>query len=153
MNNHHTINSKIFSRDFIFANSIKRHICDVRNSRLGHDIRISVNNRVILPFREGFNFTKLRMRSFAKIKTLAKNSEFTVYDNLIDCCNDFISSSSSCCRSSSSINVTVQLSLYMLVSSAGRFHPCIRTVARHIVLFTWAHVFWWKAKYLRTYAT
>ena len=54
--------------------NIKRHICDVRNSRLGHDIPISVNDRVILPFRECFNITKLR-----KNKTLAKISEFTVY--------------------------------------------------------------------------
>ena len=53
----HTIYTKLlyigkFSKEFYFANSIKRHICDVRNSRLGHDIRIciSVNDRVILPF-------------------------------------------------------------------------------------------------------
>ena len=41
-----------------------------------HDIRILVNERVILLFREGFNFTKLRM--FRENKTLAKIFEFTV---------------------------------------------------------------------------
>ena len=60
-----------FRKNLIFANSIKRHICDVKTSRLGHDIPISVNDRVILTFREGFNFTKLRM-CFAKIKSSRK---------------------------------------------------------------------------------
>ena len=62
-----------FRENFIFANSVKRHICDVKNSRLRHDIPISVNDRVISPFREDFVFTKLREN-----KTLAKISEFTV---------------------------------------------------------------------------
>ena len=48
-----------FRENFSFANSIKRYICDVTNSRFRHDIPISVNDRVILTFREGFNFTKL----------------------------------------------------------------------------------------------
>ena len=48
-----------FCQNFIFPKSVKRHICDVKNSRLGHGIPISVNNRVISPFREGFIFTKL----------------------------------------------------------------------------------------------
>ena len=50
-----------FWENFIFENSIKRHICNIKNSRLGHDIPISVNDRVILPFHEGFNFKKLRI--------------------------------------------------------------------------------------------
>ena len=37
----------------IFAKSIKRHICHVKKSRLGHDLPTSVNDRVI-------NFTILR---------------------------------------------------------------------------------------------
>ena len=49
-----------FRYNFIFANSVKRHICDVKNSRKGPDLPTSVNDRVILPFREGFIFTKLR---------------------------------------------------------------------------------------------
>ena len=48
-----------FRENFIFANSIKRHISDVQNSRLRQDLPISINDRVILPFREGFIFTKL----------------------------------------------------------------------------------------------
>ena len=67
-----------FRENLIFASSIKRHICEVRNSRLGHDIPISGNGRVILPFREGFNFTKLAYAKFRENKTLAKISEFTV---------------------------------------------------------------------------
>ena len=50
-----------FRENFIFANSIKRHISDERNSRLRQDLPISINDRVILPFREGFIFTKLRI--------------------------------------------------------------------------------------------
>ena len=53
-----------FFENFIFANSFKRHISDVKKSRLSQDIPISINDRVILPFLEGFIFTKLR--SFAK---------------------------------------------------------------------------------------
>ena len=52
--------SGYFRENFIFANSVKRHICDVRNSRLGHSLPLSVNGRVISPFREDFIFTKLR---------------------------------------------------------------------------------------------
>ena len=65
--------SGIFREKFIFANRVKRHICDVKYSRLGHDIPISLNDRVISPFRKGFIFTKLREN-----KTLAKISKFTV---------------------------------------------------------------------------
>ena len=65
--------------NFIFANGIKRHICDVENSRLRHDLHISVKDRVISPFHEGFiwrNFAygkfhenkNLDMQSFTKIK-------------------------------------------------------------------------------------
>ena len=78
----YTVNSDFFAifAIFLFANSIKRHLCDVRNSRLGHDIRISVNGRAILPIREGFNFRKLAYAKFRENKTLAKISEFTVWD-------------------------------------------------------------------------
>ena len=50
-----------FREDFIFANNVKRHTCDVKTSRLGHGLLISVNERVISPFREDFIFTKLRI--------------------------------------------------------------------------------------------
>ena len=49
-----------FRENFIFANSVKRHICDAQTSRLRHDLLISVNDRVILSFHEGLTFTKLR---------------------------------------------------------------------------------------------
>ena len=50
-----------FRENFIFANSFKRHISDVKNSRIRQDLPISINDRVISPFREGFIFTKLRI--------------------------------------------------------------------------------------------
>ena len=50
-----------FRENFIFVNSIKRHIGDVKNSRLRHVIPISINDRVILPFREDIIFAKLRI--------------------------------------------------------------------------------------------
>ena len=49
-----------FRENFIFANSIIRHISDVKKSRLRQDLSISIKGRVILPFREGFIFTQLR---------------------------------------------------------------------------------------------
>ena len=45
-----------FRENLIFANSVKRHTCDAQTSRLRHDTPISVNDRVILLFCEGFNF-------------------------------------------------------------------------------------------------
>ena len=64
-----TVNSEIF------AKSIKRHICDVQTSQLRHDLPLSVNDRVILLFREGLIFTKLRICEVSRNKTLAKTSE------------------------------------------------------------------------------
>ena len=52
-----TVNSEIFA-SFILAKSIKSHIWNIKNSRLGRDLAILVEDRVILPFQEGF-FTKL----------------------------------------------------------------------------------------------
>ena len=60
-------------------NSIKRHISDVKKPRLRQYLPRSINDRVILPFREGFNFTKLREN-----KVLAKISEFTVLHEYVD---------------------------------------------------------------------
>ena len=50
-----------FRVNFILANSVKRHICDVQNSRPKHDLHISVNDRVISPYCESFILTKLRI--------------------------------------------------------------------------------------------
>ena len=76
---YNTVDSEIFARILFFDNCIKRLISDVKNSLLRQDLPTSINDRVILPFREGFIFTKLR--SYAKFrenKVLAKISEFTV---------------------------------------------------------------------------
>ena len=53
-----------------------RHICDIKNSQLGHDLPISVNDRIIFPF--GKNYAK-----FHENKTLTKISEFTVTINCL----------------------------------------------------------------------
>ena len=51
---------------FIFANSVEGHICDVKKSRLEHDLPTSVNDRAISPFR---NFARvLFSRNFAVAK-------------------------------------------------------------------------------------
>ena len=51
----------IFRENFIFANSVKRDFCGVKISRLWYDVPISVNDRVISPFRADSIFTKLRI--------------------------------------------------------------------------------------------
>ena len=68
----------IFREIVIFVNCVKRHICEVKNSRLGHDLPISVNDKVIQPFREDFIFTKLRIREVLRKTNLAKISEFSL---------------------------------------------------------------------------
>ena len=52
----YTVNSE-FWWIFFFVNSLKRHICQAKNSRWGHDLPTSVNDSdfVILG---GFNFHK-----------------------------------------------------------------------------------------------
>ena len=49
-----------FRENFIFASSIKRlYLSDVKNSRLKQGLPISINDRVILPFREVYIFTHI----------------------------------------------------------------------------------------------
>ena len=50
-----------FSDNFIFANSIKRPICNVKKLQLAPDLPISVNTRVFSLFLKGFIFTKLHI--------------------------------------------------------------------------------------------
>ena len=66
-----------FRDKFIFANSIKRHISGVDNSRLRQDLPISINERVVLPFREGFIFTKLRICEVSR--DLSPRENFRIY--------------------------------------------------------------------------
>ena len=55
-----TVDSTIFAR-ILFSRIALKHFSDVKNSRLRQDLAISINDRVILPFREGFIFMKLRI--------------------------------------------------------------------------------------------
>ena len=68
-----------FHENCIFANCIKRHISDVKHSRLRQDLPISINDREILSFREGFIFTKLRetksSRKFPNLQYLKYNRQ------------------------------------------------------------------------------
>ena len=70
-----------FRENFIFANSVERHICDVKNSRLKHalNIHVSVNHRVISPFREGLLSRSFAYAKYRENKTLVKISDITVY--------------------------------------------------------------------------
>ena len=68
-----------FPENIIFANSIKRYIYNVKNLRLGLDLHISVNDRVILQFCEGFIFMKLGICEVMQNKTLPKISNLHYY--------------------------------------------------------------------------
>ena len=61
-----------FRENFIFANSIKRHICDGQSLQLRHDLHISVNDSDFA-ISHGFYFHETsHMRSFVKIKSSRK---------------------------------------------------------------------------------
>ena len=66
-----------FRENFIFVNSVKLHICDVKHLQLGHD-PISVNDILISPFREDFISRNFAFAKFRGNKPLAKILEFTV---------------------------------------------------------------------------
>ena len=57
------------------------HVHDVKNSRFGHDIHItiSVNDRVILTF----SIVLISYAKFRENKTLAKIFEFTVFNTIL----------------------------------------------------------------------
>ena len=80
-----------FSENFIFANSVKRHICDIKNSRLRHDLppSINLNDRVISPFHEGLFSQNFAYAKFHEIKTIVKISKFTVNNGLKTCSTTF----------------------------------------------------------------
>ena len=64
-----------FRENFIFANSVKRHICDVYNSGLRHDLPISVNDRMIPSFREDFIVTKLRKCEISRFTVIHQSEK------------------------------------------------------------------------------
>ena len=66
-----------FREDFIFANSIS----DVKKSRLRQILPTSMNDRVILPFREGFIFTKLRICEVSRKLSPREISEYMYTSN------------------------------------------------------------------------
>ena len=66
-----------FRENFIFANSAKRHICDVKKSRTGQDLPISVNDRVISSICKGLIFTKLRICEVSR--KLNSRENFRIY--------------------------------------------------------------------------
>ena len=67
-----------FRDNFIFANNVKWHICEVKNLRLGYDQPTSVKDREISPFREVLFSWNFAYAKFRENKTLMKISEFTV---------------------------------------------------------------------------
>ena len=48
-------------KNFILVKSVERHICDVINSWLQHNLPTSIHDRAISPFREDFIFRKLHI--------------------------------------------------------------------------------------------
>ena len=53
----------------MFANSVKRDICDVKNSRLGYDLPRSINDRMISTFRKDFILRKIKLsRKFRNLQ-------------------------------------------------------------------------------------
>ena len=73
-----TVNLEIFARILFSAKSVKRHICDVKISRLGHNLPISVNDRVIwllqkVLFLRNFSHAKFREN---KIPTKFPNLQY-----------------------------------------------------------------------------
>ena len=70
-----SVNSEIFARIF-FAKSVRRHICDIKNSLLEHDIS---KHWADFAISRGFLFSRNFADSkFRENKTIAKISEFTV---------------------------------------------------------------------------
>ena len=65
--------------NLIFTNNIERHICDVKKSRTGHDLPISVNDRVISPIHKALIFTKLRICEV--LQKLNSHKNFQIYSS------------------------------------------------------------------------
>ena len=68
----HTVNLEIFAR-ILFSGIALKNACNVKHLRLGHDLLILVNDRVISPIREDF-FHEISHAKFRENKTLPKFS-------------------------------------------------------------------------------
>ena len=80
----HILSIRKFLRESYFRE--KRHICGVKNSQLGHDVPISVNDRVFSPrilFSRNLAYVKFD-------KALLKISEFTVIEGFTHIICSFI---------------------------------------------------------------
>ena len=53
-----------FRKNF-FMNNVKRHICEIKNSHMEHNLPTSENGRVISLFHEDFNFANYVKKVFA----------------------------------------------------------------------------------------
>ena len=60
-------------------NSAERYTCHVTNSRKGHELPASVDDRMILSFCQGVIFTKLCTGEVSRNYTPREISEFTVF--------------------------------------------------------------------------
>ena len=67
-----------FRENLIFANSVKTHLRR-KKSWTGHDLPISVNDRVISPIREGLILTKLRICEVSR--KLNSRENFRIYSS------------------------------------------------------------------------
>ena len=73
-------NFGFFHENDLFANSVNRHICDVKNLGIVHALPKSVNARVFSSFREDFNFTKLRINiKFPNLQCRPPQNPFQLY--------------------------------------------------------------------------
>ena len=68
----------IFAK-ILFSQIALKYVSYVKNSRLRQDLPISINDRVILPFREGLFSRNFAHAKFRENKILTKISEFTVF--------------------------------------------------------------------------
>ena len=68
--------------NFIFTNSVKRHICHIENSRLGHDLPASVKDSDFAISQGVYFLHNFPSRNFAKIKPLRKFPNLQQYTSI-----------------------------------------------------------------------
>ena len=77
----------MFLRILFSPNSAKRHICDIKNSLVGHNLAISINNGVVSPFHKDFIFMKLCINAKFRENTLQIYSSWlhTLFGSYLNC--------------------------------------------------------------------